>query len=153
MVPEFHSGKFNIDELTVWPGMTEEDLHCKNSDTKYRYFHSGLHSAFYSKGILSVDNSPFMAELHFLNKKISSILLRPNIQYPKSMSNPYEKQRLRYAACCRWLFIRLGFPTNRTTEEYGYDFSWGTIAAITHLHPKDSCDAGYIIVRFRKSTV
>lgn len=99
-------------------------------------------------GLVHVDGAPFLPEFHFSGGLPSLVLLRPAIQYPPHMTDPAERQQLRYVACARWLFVRLGQPHYEHPGEVRYDFPWGSASAVAHLLPRDGCDAGYLSLRY-----
>lgn len=147
-------GTFDIEGTIITPNTTERDIQNSSLNMKCKSFPKENQTVFYGNDIVMIDQSPFfVVEIRFFNKTISSVLLFPYMQYPDRMKSLYERQQLRYVACCRWLSLRLGAPTYKNQEEFSYKFSWGTIAAVTHLLPRDRCNAGYIVIRFKKSAV
>ena len=142
------SGTLELDGTAFGPRTTLDQL--RNSGLPIRA--AGAPSAGITlvrgSGLVHVDGAPFLPEFYFSGSLPSRVLLRPAVQYPPSMTDPAERQRLRYVACARWLFVRLGKPHYERPGEVRYDFPWGTVSAVAHLLPRDGCDAGYLAVRY-----
>ena len=147
---DFHNGFLELDRVSFGPQVTLNDL--KSSGLPIQVTETPSSSSALARGtkIVHLDGAPFLPEFYFLNDFPSLVLLRPAIQYPPRMIDPAERQQFRYMACVRWLFTRLGKPHEEHPGETKYIFPWGSISAIAHLLPKDSCDAGYLALRYRR---
>lgn len=144
------NGILDLDGISFGPQTTLNDL--KGSGLPVRVTVTPSTGTALARGtkIVHVDGAPFLPEFYFSNGLPTLVLLRPAIQYPPRMTDPAERQQLRYVACARWLFIRLGRPHDEFPGEARYDFPWGSASAVAHLLPKDACDAGYLALRYRR---
>lgn len=143
------NGQFDINGFIVCPTTSISDLQHSGLNMRYSCSPGINTSSFIGQSIVLVDQAPFLVEIYFLHESISSMLLRPYIQYPPKMTDLWERQQLRYIACSRWLFVRLGPPHAQVPGECRYQFEWGRMSSVAHLLPRDQCDAGYIAVQFK----
>lgn len=100
-------GQFNINGVVICPKTSVSDLQHSGLDMKCKCFTELSRATFYGQTVVLADQTPFTVEIHFLDKTIFSMLLRPYMQHPPKMTDVYERQQLRYVACSRWLFLRL----------------------------------------------
>lgn len=100
---------------------------------------------------VSVDGTDFLPEFSFLAGRPLRLILRPCIEYPASMANRCERQQLRFVACARWLFVRLGRPTEQPNGENRYIFPWGYISAVADISPRSEYNAGYIVLSYNQT--
>lgn len=142
------NGILDFGGISFGPETTLNNLKCSGLSLKVTENPSAGTALARATELVSVDGALFLPEFYFLNDLPTLVLLRPAIQYPPQMTSPAERQEMRYVACARWLFIRLGKPHSECPGEAKYDFSWGSASAVAHLLARDACDAGYIAVRY-----
>lgn len=100
---------------------------------------------------VSVDGTDFLPEFSFLAGHLLRLILRPCIEYPASMADQCERQQFRFVVCARWLFVRLGRPTEQPKGENRYIFPLGHISAVADISPRSEHNAGYIVLNYNQT--
>ena len=67
------------------------------------------------------------------------------------MADQCERQQFRFVVCARWLFVRLGRPTEQPKGENRYIFPWGHISAVADISPRSEHNAGYIVLNYNQT--
>ena len=150
--------ELELDNLIIFSETTLDDLKKLKDRFKIIGYPESNSGVAYTKNIETIDGSPFMLGIRFVNNKIITINLRPYVKYPKNMKDTLERQQLRYMACSRWTFRRLGKPHEKVnsvestelglsdTETYKFDF--GIISVIQNIRLHDYTDGGYLVIRY-----
>lgn len=143
MVLDLPHGILSLDDFPFSPQTTMDELLCPGLPVR-----ASSCDYFRATSPVSVDGTNFLPEFSFLAGRPLQLILRPCIEYPVSMADRCKRQQLRFVACARWLFVRLGRPAEQPNGENRYIFPWGYISAVADISPGSEYNAGYIVLNY-----
>ena len=141
MVLDLPHGILSLDDFPFSPQTTMDELLTSGLPVR-----ASSCDYFCATSPVSVDGTDFLPEFSFLAGHLLRLILRPCIEYPASMADQCERQQFRFVVCARWLFVRLGRPTEQPKGENRYIFPWGHISAVADISPRSEHNAGYIVL-------
>lgn len=146
MVLDLPHGILSLDDFPFSPQTTMDELLTSGLPVR-----ASSCDYFCATSPVSVDGTDFLPEFSFLAGHLLRLILRPCIEYPVSMADQCERQQFRFVVCARWLFVRLGRPTEQPKGENRYIFPWGHISAVADISPRSEHNAGYIVLNYNQT--
>lgn len=146
MVLDLPHGILSLDDFPFSPQTTMDELLTSGLPVR-----ASSCDYFCATSPVSVDGTDFLPEFSFLAGHLLRLILRPCIEYPASMADQCERQQFRFVVCARWLFVRLGRPTEQPKGENRYIFPWGHISAVADISPRSEHNAGYIVLNYNQT--
>ena len=143
---DLKNGIIDLGDLTITRDTTKEGLlrvygdvlSTISSDSWLRF-----------KRLFTIDGHQFGCWFIFdQNGDITSVEMTPWIEYKSEEWDRAGQQEERREFCDKWLFEKLGFPHQPSTNVTLYSYEGLEIYSISHFDQRNGADAGHIVIRF-----